>query len=441
VQTCVVRAVLAFAVLCAGLASHAASAQNELFVGNAGNNSVTVYSRTATGNTAPVRTLVGAATGLSFIQGLAVDVAHNELFVANGSGPAIKVYSLTASGNTAPLRTITGAATGMVQPVYIAFDTANNELFVTNGNQTIAVYDRLANGNALPLRTLSTVPAGNVPIGLALDLTNNELIVGTSGSTIDVYSRSASGNDARLRTLGGAATGLSGPIGLGIDTTHNELFSANLSVASPSVTVYGRTDSGNTAPLRTLSGALTGLVGPHALTLDLTNNELFVANTINANTITVYPRGASGNTAASRTLGGALTGISGPVAVAVTQAAIVATLDVDASVTATKYDALTDGLLILRYLFGLTGTALTDSVVGGTATRTDPAVLKTYLDGIRAQLDIDGNGQTNALTDGLLILRYLFGVRGDLLVADAFDPLGSRKTAVDIEAYIRSLMP
>lgn len=313
------RSLLALAVLFAGVASLPALAQNELFVGNAGNNSVTVFSRTASGDTAPIRTLVGAATGLSFIQGLAVDVTNNELFVANGSGPAIKVYSLTASGNTAPLRTLTGAATGMSQPVYIAVDPVNNELFVTNGgNQTITVYSRTASGDVAPIRTLSTVPAGNAAVGLTLDLTNNELVVGTSGSTIDVYSRTASGNTPALRTLGGPATGLIGPIGLGVDLVNDELFAANPSVSSPTVTVYGRTASGNTAPSRTLAGAATGLVGPHALTLDLTNNELFVGNTINANSITVYARGASGNTAPVRTLAGAATGISGPVGIAVT---------------------------------------------------------------------------------------------------------------------------
>ena len=51
----------------------------------------------------------------------------------------------------------------------------------------------------------------------------------------------------------------------------------------------------------------------------------------------------------------------------------VATLDVDASISSTKYDALTDGLLIIRYLFGLTGSSLTTGALGGTATRTDPA--------------------------------------------------------------------
>ena len=165
------------------------------------------------------------------------------------------------------------------------------------------------------------MPAANSPVGLTLDLTNNELVVGTSGSTIDVYSRTASGNTPALRTLGGAATGLVGPIGLGVDVANNELFAANGSVASPSVTVYSRTASGNTAPLRTISGAMTGLVAPHALALDLTNNELFVGNTITTNSITVYARGASGNAAPLRTLSGAATGISGPVGIAVTTGA------------------------------------------------------------------------------------------------------------------------
>jgi hypothetical protein len=118
-----------------------------------------------------------------------------------------------------------------------------------------------------------------------------------------------------------------------------------------------------------------------------------------------------------------------------------ATLDVDASISATKYDALTDGLLIIRYLFGLTGPSLTGSALGGTATRTDPAALKTHLDAIRTALDVDGNVTADALTDGLLIIRYLFGLRGDALIAGAVDPLATRKTAADIEAYLQTLMP
>ncbi|MEO8004701.1 MAG: hypothetical protein ABI771_07330 [Betaproteobacteria bacterium] len=124
-----------------------------------------------------------------------------------------------------------------------------------------------------------------------------------------------------------------------------------------------------------------------------------------------------------------------------THSLLAGSLDVDASITASQYDALTDGLLIIRYLFGLTGTSLTTGALGGTATRTGQTAILGYLDGIRSSIDIDGNGSSDALTDGLLLLRYMFGLRGNALIANAVDPLGTRTTAVDIEAYIQSLMP
>ncbi len=33
--------------------------------------------------------------------------------------------------------------------------------------------------------------------------------------------------------------------------------------------------------------------------------------------------------------------------------------------------------------------------------------------------DVDGNGEKEALTDGLLLIRYLFGFRNDSLIANA----------------------
>jgi hypothetical protein len=121
--------------------------------------------------------------------------------------------------------------------------------------------------------------------------------------------------------------------------------------------------------------------------------------------------------------------------------AINAVMDVDASITATKYDPLTDGVLVLRYLFGLTGASLTVGSLGGTATRTDPGVLKSYLDGYHAALDIDGNNISDALTDGLMLVRYMFGLRGPALTAGAIGTGATRNTAMDIENYIQSLVP
>ena len=105
-----------------------------------------------------------------------------------------------------------------------------------------------------------------------------------------------------------------------------------------------------------------------------------------------------------------------------------------------SYDALTDGLLVIRYLFGLSGPSLITNAVAAGAPRSDAAIIETYLTDIRPMLDIDGNGQSDALTDGLMVIRYLFGLRGDPLILNATGA-GVRTTAAQIEPYIQSLMP
>jgi DNA-binding beta-propeller fold protein YncE len=128
---CFLRAIVVTSVLLIA-GSHPAWAADELFVTNLANSSVTVYARTASGDVAPVRSLIGAATGLSAPEGVAVDTVNNELAVSNTGNNSITVYALTASGNVAPLRTITGASTGLSNPIGMAVDTVNNELLVTN---------------------------------------------------------------------------------------------------------------------------------------------------------------------------------------------------------------------------------------------------------------------------------------------------------------------
>jgi hypothetical protein len=51
-------------------------------------------------------------------------------------------------------------------------------------------------------------------------------------------------------------------------------------------------------------------------------------------------------------------------------------------------------------------------------------------------VDIDGNGETGPLTDGLLVLRYLFGFRGAALITGAVGAGCTRCGAPAIEAYL-----
>jgi hypothetical protein len=56
-------------------------------------------------------------------------------------------------------------------------------------------------------------------------------------------------------------------------------------------------------------------------------------------------------------------------------------------------------------------------------------------------LDADGNGSASPLTDGLLLLRRLFGFSGEMLIEGAVAPTCSRCFAPDIEVHLDSYLP
>ena len=106
-----------------------------------------------------------------------------------------------------------------------------------------------------------------------------------------------------------------------------------------------------------------------------------------------------------------------------------------------NYDALTDGVLVIRYMFGLSGSSLIGGAIGSGATRTTAAQIVARVDELRPGFDIDADGRVDALTDGVLLIRYLFGLRGGALTGAAIGPTASRTTAVQIETYLQSLTP
>ena len=93
---------------------------------------------------------------------------------------------------------------------------------------------------------------------------------------------------------------------------------------------------------------------------------------------------------------------------------------------------------MLRRLFGFEGTTLTTGAVTGTATRSDADTIASYLDTNKGHVDIDGNGSTEALTDGLLLLRHLFGFEGATLIEGAVGTGATRNTADEIRTYIKA---
>ena len=87
----------------------------------------------------------------------------------------------------------------------------------------------------------------------------------------------------------------------------------------------------------------------------------------------------------------------------------------------------TDGALLIRHLFGFSGDSLVKNAVGTAANRVGAEAIGTFLDS--GSYDLDGDGESKPLTDGLLSMRLLSGT---LHTAGAVGGDGSRDSLGDI---------
>jgi len=102
-----------------------------------------------------------------------------------------------------------------------------------------------------------------------------------------------------------------------------------------------------------------------------------------------------------------------------------------------RRDAMTDGVIIRRYLRSLAGGALVDGVFAIQPTAAQIAGIEASLLQLRdaGALDADGDGSTLDQTDGLLIVRYLLGLHGPALTA-GLSLTGLRVMPGDLEEYL-----
>jgi hypothetical protein len=99
----------------------------------------------------------------------------------------------------------------------------------------------------------------------------------------------------------------------------------------------------------------------------------------------------------------------------------------------------TDALLMMRYLKGIRGMALTSGVSYPTsATRKSHDAIAAQMQSIASLTDIDGDGKSLATTDGLMFSRYTQFLAGSSLTTAARNPMigGGTKTDQEIKNYI-----
>jgi DNA-binding beta-propeller fold protein YncE len=145
--------------------------------------SVTVHSRTANGDAAPVRVIQGARTQLNQPDGIYRDPVSGEIVVANAGDDSVLFFDKNATGDVAPTRVIQGPLTKLKGPVGVSIDAKRNELWVASWeNHIAAVFPRTAQGNVAPLRVIRTA-SENAPLAsmgrigaVAFDPKRNEIL-------------------------------------------------------------------------------------------------------------------------------------------------------------------------------------------------------------------------------------------------------------------------
>ena len=244
-----------------------------------------VFSRSQEGNVPPSRVL---NTGHEIRgRGIAVDAENQEIFIASQHNAALAVFRQHAGPNELPIRLLQGDQTRLANAHGIAFDKQNDLLYVANHGQV----------SSRPDRAEVTDPENNRP---NVPLPRRVAVPGTGRfvpPSINVYRRTASGNTAPLRVIQGPQTQLNWPAGIVIDERRRELYVAN--DTANSVLVFSADASGDVAPIRVIKGPDTELDAPGGVFLDTQNNELWVSNYGN-HSLNVYALTADGDTAPLR---------------------------------------------------------------------------------------------------------------------------------------------
>jgi V8-like Glu-specific endopeptidase len=113
-------------------------------------------------------------------------------------------------------------------------------------------------------------------------------------------------------------------------------------------------------------------------------------------------------------------------------------LDIDGN---GQFDAQTDGVLMTRYLFGFRGDVFIKDAVSQDGIRQSANDISEFLgqEDCQTSLDINADGEIDALSDGLLIMRYLSGLTGDALINGTGNEMSQNDTEEKIVRQLLSL--
>jgi hypothetical protein len=247
----------------------------------AASGTVLQFSTSASGAATPVSTIANLnVTSLAF---LAADGTGNVYTTATegATGTSIVEFPVNSSNNAQPTRSIPfNTTTGLTAMSGLAVDTTG-DIYASNTTGSVSIFSSTTTGSVAPTSTVSLTsaagpqatavdPSGNLYLATATPL--NSIAI----SPIEVF---APGATLPSRSLSGALTNLAiaSPQSMTTDSAGN-LYVANVVAGVSSILVFEPTATGNTPPLRDITGSNTQLGCVGGIALD-TEGYLYVVST------------------------------------------------------------------------------------------------------------------------------------------------------------------
>jgi hypothetical protein len=221
---------------------------------------IAAFARLANGSASPLRSIAGQNTLMARrVHDMGYDPVRDEIVVMQPRLSAVMTYRGDADGDVSPIRKIMGPKTQISgRSDRVSLDAVHHEYFVPNGNKVL-VFPQEADGDVAPLRVLEG--PDNAPMwarAITIDPVHNLLIV--SGRN-PAWGTSIYGESDRIieEISGKRGTLKAGSIpALFIPPAGANGLRGSLEGGSIGhMSIFERTASGNTKPLRVITGSKT----------------------------------------------------------------------------------------------------------------------------------------------------------------------------------------
>jgi hypothetical protein len=306
--------------------------------------------------------------------------SREAIFVTNFRG-TVNIYPIDSRGDSGPIATIKGAATGLDDPVSIALDSSGKIYVLNNGTAgnsgSVEIFAPGSRGNVAPIaRIVGPATRLHSVNKIAVD-SAGQIYVAIEVEDIDsqpagilIYPPASNGNVTPSATIGGIESEIQNPWGIAIDLQGDILVAEAATDEKGKVLVFPPGTQGAAKPRLVVEGKNERLIAPTAIAVD-SGGIIYVPNgeghTMDGASISVFREARSDSSAPTlvATIKGLKTGLMDDPVALISGIAIDSRKNIYVTVPATRHNPVNR---IIVFTAGSDGDVVPRAVIVGPST-------------------------------------------------------------------------